>query len=360
MKTIWAASLAVLMLGCMLNAAETAPSPVVGGYYEVGGNYERYPWTRINSGYNIIYNSFLTSDANNEFTFQPNPGVVKYGHEQGKLVLISLGGGGFGMFVELTNTPEKSEAYADKVVKHVAEHDYDGIDVDWEHPTTPVHGAQWSALMKSLRVKLDALGKQKGRKMYLTTALPPGNWSYKHNDYAVMRDCLDYLNVMAYDLGWGTSNYHAPMYANPVDPQKVSTLSQLEFLEKEVKFPRSKTIIGLPFYGNYFEIDRPFVKVDSKKWRQIWYREALQLSEGFKREYDPKSGGVWSWSPDHKKLVIYDSPQSIYDKTREYLKLGYGGVFCWAVDRDILPDDSQPLTDAMMKAVKDFTAKAKK
>ncbi len=348
----------VAMLGLMVNAADAVPSPVIGGYYEVGGNVERYPWSKINPGYNILYNSFLISDANNNFTYVPDPGLVKHGHRQGKLVLISLAGGGCNISIlsELAKTPEKLAAYVDKVMKHVEEHDYDGVDSDWEHPRTPELGAQWSAMIKSFRVKLDALGKRKGRRMYLTTALS-GVWTWQYNDYAVMRDCLDYFNFMAYDFAWGSSNYHSPMYANPADPAQDSIIDHLKALEEKAGFPRSKIIVGLPFYGNYFEVDRPFVKVDPKKWRQVWYRDALQLSEGVKRGYDPNSAGVWAWAPDRTKLVIYDSPQSIYDKTREYLRLGYGGVFCWAVDRDILPDGSQPLNDAMMKSVSDFTTR---
>lgn len=357
MKKFWTALGTVIALGCMTNAAESIlpPSPVIGGYYEVGGNYESYPCTRINPGYNIIYDSFLTFDSAGEITFQPNPEVVKHGHQSGKLVLISLG---TSPFVELTKTPEKLADYVSKVVKHVDQYDYDGIDVDWEHPTKPEQGVQWSALMKSFRNELDALGKKKGRKMYLTTALPPGPWAWQYNDFAVMRDCLDYINVMCYDLDWGTANYHAPLYANPADPKQISCVEELKFLEQKVGYPRSKTIIGLPFYGTYFETDQPFAKITdfNKRFRQLGYADVMKLSDGFKRGYDVNSAGAWAWSQDQKTLIIYDSPRSIYDKTQQYLRLGYGGVFCWAINRDLLPDDTQPLTEAMMQAVRDFCA----
>ena len=356
MKIKWTGLLAALTLG-WVNAAELPP-PVIGGYYEVGGDYDSYPCDRVHPDYNILYNAFLQAGAAGELLLDqehlPNPELVRHGHQRNLPVLVSLGGGT--PFVEVTATPEKCAAYVDKVIKHVQKYDYDGIDVDWEHPREPEQGARWTELIRSLRSELDKLGKRNGRKMYLTTALPPGDWAWQHNDFAVMRDCLDYINVMCYDSGWNSSTYHAPMHANPADPGQVNFVEQLEFLEKKVGYPRSKIIVGLPFYGNYFEADQPFVPVDPQHWRQVTYADALKLSEGYKRSYDHNSGGVWAWAPDQKKLVIYDSPQSIYDKTQYYLNQGYGGVFCWAVNRDVLPDGSQPLTGAMMQSANDFSA----
>ncbi|WP_176015038.1 glycoside hydrolase family 18 protein [Victivallis sp. Marseille-Q1083] len=343
------------MLLLLLAGCTTSPDgrlePLLGGYYD-----GHYPLERIDPAYDLYFNAFLIADADGNLLLtadrEPDPALAAHAGKQGKRALISLGGTTpFGCF---TGTEQEIDAYVAQVIDYVEKNGYDGVDVDWEHPNTEPLGKQWSATIKALRTALDELGRRNGRHYLLTTALPPGDWSLKYNDFAVMRDCLDYVNVMCYDLGWGTSNYHAPRFANPADPARVSSVDQLTYLENVVGMPRSKLIIGLPFYGNYFRDTERFVEVPDENWRQITYREALDYSEDWQREYEPESCGVWAFGPDRREFVIYDSPQSIYDKTTYYLENGYGGVFCWAMNRDLLADGSQPLTQAMVQARRDF------
>lgn len=64
MKIKWTGLLAALTLG-WVNAAELPP-PVIGGYYEVGGDYDSYPCDRVHPDYNILYNAFLQAGAAGE------------------------------------------------------------------------------------------------------------------------------------------------------------------------------------------------------------------------------------------------------------------------------------------------------
>ncbi|WP_176014301.1 glycoside hydrolase family 18 protein [Victivallis sp. Marseille-Q1083] len=344
--------LAVGLLGgcCQPCRGAEPPEPMLGGYftYSMPVDEVRY------DTYNFVFQAFLNANRDGvlqlDERYLPYPELVEQAHKNGAKVIVSLGGGGFGDFPVILETPEKLRKFADAIVDFVDRNDYDGVDLDWELPRTPEDGERWKELMITLRLKLDKTGNEKGRKMYLTSALPAGEWAYEFIDKAVLRTCLDYINVMCYDHNWGKAAYHAPLFADPEDPLHDSTVEGLEYLEKVVGVPRARLSVGVPFYGNTYRHTPRFAKAEDDNWFDDSYASMISRSDGWKKVYEPNSKGTWYFSPDGSQIMTLDSPQSIYEKTQWALSNGYGGVFCWAMVHDRMPDGSRPLTDAMKKA----------
>ena len=79
-------------------------------------------------------------------------------------VLVSVGGWGSGRFSEMAADPKNRKAFANSCKKLVKDFNLDGIDIDWEYPTSSAAGISsspadtdnFSALMHDLR---KALGK---------------------------------------------------------------------------------------------------------------------------------------------------------------------------------------------------------
>ena len=312
-------------------------------------------------GYDILIHPFLYVKDNkvnpDRFMKDKSSDFVKNAHGNGALAFVSLNGD-----IKESTAPEKLEEYVAQVIEYVRKYDYDGVDVDWEYPRDKEQGKQWNNFIKLLREKIDAVGKEKGRRMYLSSAVFPRSWVWENCDPKVIRECLDYLNVMCYDYAMRTSSYHAPVHANPADPAKFSYAQLVDKMADKLQYPKDKIIIGVPFYGCYMFADnpiKPYTKVEpSSNWKQISYYDLKKKieTEGFSQEYEPNSFGVWSWSPDRKSLILYDSSESIYNKSIYYLTQGYGGIFCWCVNQENkLQEGQTPLTDALMKARKDFS-----
>ena len=159
-------------------------------------------------------------------------------------VLLSIGGWGSGNFSEMAADSLLRWRFAQDCAAKVEEFALDGIDIDWEYPTSGVANISYSEqdtekytlMMRDIR---RAIGSDK-----LLTHATSATGNYI--DFRAIDQYIDYTNVMAYDLGW------APYHNSP--------LYQTEHMEKicvddAVKnhlaagVPPEKMVLGLAFYG---------------------------------------------------------------------------------------------------------------
>src|SRR5690554_6468095 len=66
--------------------------------------------------------------------------VIGDAHEAGCRVVLSIGGWGAGNFSEAVATHKARTKLIESIVKVVKKHKFDGVDMDWEYPTTGVAG----------------------------------------------------------------------------------------------------------------------------------------------------------------------------------------------------------------------------
>ena len=118
-------------------------------------------------------------------------------------VLLSIGGWGSGRFSEMAANDEYRRAFAadcDRVVKEFA---LDGIDIDWEYPTSSI-------------------------------------------DFKAILPSVDFVNIMAYDMA-SAPKHHSALYPSGHSGDITSDGAVTAHLKAGV--PPSKLVMGMPFYG---------------------------------------------------------------------------------------------------------------
>ena len=159
-------------------------------------------------------------------------------------VLLSIGGWTAGRFSEMAATAETRSAFAKDCKRIVDDFGLDGIDMDWEYPSSSEAGISsspddidnFTLLMKELR---QVLGKNKLITMAtICTA--------KFIDFRNVLQYMDLVNVMSYDMSDPNKAHHAALYPSPISGYCTGS----EAVEAHLKagVPKEKLVMGMPFY----------------------------------------------------------------------------------------------------------------
>lgn len=156
--------------------------------------------------------------------------LVTSAHAKNVKVLISIGGaGGSNSFVTVTANSTIQTQFVNNILKFVNVFNLDGVDMDWEFPTSLAQAESCYQLMKQVS---DSLHKY--NKLSTMAVNPFGQYAdYIKSD---IFPYVDFLNIMAYDGG----TPHSTMgLANQA----------LDYWINTRELPKEKTILGVPFYG---------------------------------------------------------------------------------------------------------------
>ncbi|MEV3859668.1 chitinase C-terminal domain-containing protein [Streptomyces sp. NPDC050095] len=119
------------------------------------------------------------------------------------------------------------DTFADSAVAFIQKYGFNGVDIDYEYPTTMKDAGNpldWSlsnarraglvkgyaALMKSLREKLDRAGAADGKHYLLSVAAPSSGYLLRGMETFQVQKYLDYVNIMSYDLHGAWNEYVGP------------------------------------------------------------------------------------------------------------------------------------------------------
>ena len=198
--------------------------------------------THINYAFGHVNESFNGVKIDNEERLRQ---IVDLRKQKPELkVLLSIGGWGSGRFSELAANDEYRRAFAadcDRVVKEFA---LDGIDIDWEYPTSsmanisssPDDTENFTLLMQDIRA---AIGNEK--ELTLATVA-----SARYIDFKAILPSVDFVNIMAYDMA-SAPKHHSALYPSGHSGDITSDGAVTAHLKAGV--PPSKLVMGMPFYG---------------------------------------------------------------------------------------------------------------
>lgn len=242
-----------------------------------------------------------TDDAGTMSFNADDDALVANGHAKGVKVMVSIGGGSASTdeemqkrYFSLISAPNR-HAFAQKLADYVVAHKFDGLDVDIEGPSI---NSDYGPFVDELSRALKPSAK------LLTAALSQGYGGANVPDSVF--PLFDFVNVMAYD-GAGPWNKDLP-----------GQHSSMEMAKGNVTYwigrglPRSKCVLGVPFYGYGFgdafrggeysfkEIVANYA--DAEKVDQIgstiWYNGIPTIQAKAQYVLDEKLGGVMIWSLD--------------------------------------------------------------
>ena len=198
--------------------------------------------THINYAFGHVNENFNGVKIDNEKRLKQ---IVDLRKQKPELkVLLSIGGWGSGRFSEMAANDEYRRAFAadcDRVVKEFA---LDGIDIDWEYPTSsmanisssPDDTENFTLLMQAIRA---AIGNEK--ELTLATVA-----SARYIDFKAILPSVDFVNIMAYDMA-SAPKHHSALYSSGHSGDITSDGAVTAHLKAGV--PPSKLVMGMPFYG---------------------------------------------------------------------------------------------------------------
>ncbi|WP_066966359.1 glycosyl hydrolase family 18 protein [Microbulbifer sp. Q7] len=174
------------------------------------------------------------------------------------------------------------EAFANSSVDFIRQYGFDGVDIDYEYPTSmndagnpmdfgianPLRGSlmeSYVELMRVLREKLDQAGQEDGTHYMLTIASPSSGYLLRGMETMQITQYLDYVNIMTYDLHGAWNEYvghNSALFDNGNDPElaAASVYSTSQYggigylnIDWAVKYfrgsmPAGRINVGIPYY----------------------------------------------------------------------------------------------------------------
>jgi len=287
--------------------------------------------------------------------------------EPGLSVLVSVGGWGRGSapFSDLVAEPRAIQTFAEGIADTYLDGlGFDGIDLDWEYPVRggvpenparPEDRTRFADFVERLREFLDRRAERLGRRLLLTAATPAGRYQdgglydpRESYDFARLAASLDWINLMAYDMGNGycpvaTPNAPLRSVAGDPTPEPARGENNIEAalrLYQDSGVPAGRIVLGCPLYGRVFPGVRPergglFSPYDgpvtTRDLREILSRAVRDHTERYE---DPEAGIVWRHDPRTRTFLTYDPPETLARKGSYAREHGLRGVMVWEVGLD--------------------------
>ena len=252
-------------------------------------------------------------------------------------VLLSVGGWEAGNFSEMAADETHRKNFCKNCLNAVTKYGLDGIDIDWEYPTSSMAGISsspndtqnFTLLMKDLR---ETLGRDR-----LLTMASASNARYVNFKDAVQY--MDFVNVMTYDMG------DPPKHNGALYKSSLASESCDESVAKHVAngVPTSKIVLGIPFYGHgdgkAFDdyVDYKDIKINESKYTVQW---------------DNIAKVPYVTDATNKMVLTYDDAQSVGLKAEYVIQKNLAGAMYWNIEAD---DASFTLANAVAaRLIKDY------
>lgn len=311
-----------------------ALSKVVMGYYPV--------WKRAEFSHSQIDFTSLTHlalaftkpDSDGNLVVDPDyiyPELVEAAHSHSVKVIMSIGGwGNCQGFPPTAASPEKRSRFINQIVEFCRQHNYDGVDLDWEYVSNEQESQNFSDLVRELSAALRAMDPPR----LLTMAAPAGSYWGRWINYEQLHPYFDYIALMTYDYHgpWSDhSGHNSPLYTCQNDPCGSFDDSFSYAVIRGI--PLDKLLLGIPFFGRSFNTGKLYAPSTESQYYTYTDVQKL-LASGWKYNWDFCSQVPFLLSPSRTTLLSFDDIRSVFRKCRYVLDKGLGGVIIWEVTAD--------------------------
>jgi chitinase len=287
-------------------------------------------------------------------------------------ILISIGGwGGCRYFSDAVLSDTAREGFAASAVNIVRKYNLDGVDIDWEYPNDigagnifrPVDKQNYTLMFQKLRLHLDTLEKETGRKMCLTTAVGGFSRYLQQTEMDKASKYLDYVSLMTYDFAQDSLHivlHHTNLYASKQYNTTCSgDMAARDFIAAGV--PPEKLVMGVAFYSHTLTsadatsgdnvLGTKSVHVQHKNnWGggYTFLKDSLINQKGFKYYRDKDAKAPYLFNADTKQFVTFDDEWSVKNKCKYVKQHHLAGVMFW----EYSSDRKEYLLDEMNKDLK--------
>ncbi|KAK1434749.1 hypothetical protein QVD17_00499 [Tagetes erecta] len=264
--------------------------------------------------------------------------------------LFSVGGAAEGpkIFSRMALSHDTRKSFILSTIEVARKFDFDGIDLDWEFPQTPMDMVNFRHLLHEWRLTVKKEAKSTGRPQLLLSAatyykpVVTLDDVYRKYPVASINKNLDWINAMCYDYHGSWNLTATGAQAALYDPNSnVSTSDGLQSWIKS-KIQREKLVMGLPLYGRTWQlkdpslygIGAPAIDVGPGDKGQMSYAdvEKFNAKNNAKVVFDLPTISVYSFAGT--SWIGYDDARSVKLKIEYAKTLNIGGYFFWSVDGD--------------------------
>lgn len=235
-------------------------------------------------------------------------------------VMLSVGGWGSGNFSEMAADKHLRRSFAKDCKRVMKEFNLDGIDIDWEYPTSRAAGISASPDdTENFTLLMHDLRKALGRKALLTLA---SVGSAKFVDFPAILKYIDFVNIMAYDMG-GAPKHHSALFSS-----KNTNMSAEDAVMAHLKagVPMSKLVLGMAFYG------RGGGKGGFPN--SMNYNRIPRQSEKYEERWDFLAQAPYLVDMDGRFVFGFENARSLAAKCRYVQRMGMKGAMYWEYSGD--------------------------
>lgn len=287
----------------------------------------------------IIYCAFLEIDNSGDwtnlsrFTSNINTYIKEKAAIAGTKIVVSVNQSNSTAFPTVAANATLREKLADNIVNVIKTLGLDGVDIDWETPTSS-EAPTFTLLMEAIYRKVKAANPE----YLVTAAIGGGMWQPPKYDLTNSGKYLDYVNLMTYSMATGNSYYQNSLYKST----KGATLTSCSIDESvkifnDLTIPNSKILVGIPFYTTVQTgSGGPGSKVGTGK--SIWYDKLFTtyaISDTMKEYFDDECGVPYRYDATNKIFISFDNEQSIKIKCEYINTLGLAGIMYWQYGQDV-------------------------
>jgi|GEM_PF-2155978 len=241
--------------------------------------------------------------------------------------------------------------FISNIVKLCEERFYDGVNLDYEYPTSKSDGLGITNFAQELRVAFEMSSILSKKEMFITIACPIGNWAGEFFEYSRLAKCTNWFSPMTYEYAtsWSTSfSFNSPIYANPSVGNSAAISTTVSYLKTRGLDPL-QIVIGVPFYGWTFENFTQLGGIKSNtngadKAYTGLYNDYLKNmpANGFVKYWDEVTKQTYLINSGTKQLVTYDDERAIIEKCIYVKSSGLKGAMIWELSRGFIKDANDP------------------
>ena len=314
-----------------------APGPAVEDHIIVG--YATY-WdtvmpdptnlTHINYSFAHIKSDFESLDIKTSSRLKKIAGLKETNPDL--KVLLAVGGWGAGNFSEMAADETHRKNFCKNCLAAIEQYGLDGIDLDWEYPTSSSAGISSSPNdTKNFNLLLADLRETLGEERLLTMA---SSSSAKYVDFKTAIKYLDWVNIMSYDMG-KPPQHNSGLHSSSMTKRSCEDAVKFHY---DAGVPYSKMTLGMPFYGHG----------NGKDFKEGIYFNKIKVGN-FTEQWDDKAMVPYLVNDSGTMVLTYDNERSIGLKAEYVKSKGLLGAMYWNIEGD---DASWTLSKAIATVLK--------
>jgi len=276
-------------------------------------------------------------------------------------VLIAVGGWieASNGFKDIVASDEALQHFVKTTIAFLKQHDFDGLDLDWEYPgvvsrgSNPAHKAAFTKLVHAL---YGAFKQQEDKPLLLAAAVAAGrNTIQRAYDIAEIAQGIDFISLMAYDMhgSWERQvGIHTALYPRKEETgaQRDQNVAAAVDIWLKGGCPPEKLVLGMGMYGRSFRLPNsasgnfgPGTPANGAGLRGTYTQEAGfaayyeicgYLKNGYTSKYDEEQKANYAFKTAEHNWIGYDDEKAIAVKVDFVKTKGLGGAMIWSLDLD--------------------------